>query len=240
VKTVCLWSAGKDSCLACHKAILSGHKVAALFNFTSPDGSVSLSHGLDPRLVAEQAAACGLPLLQKPMPGIGAYEREFKELISEWKSAKGIEGVVFGDIYLQEHKEWIDRVCKETDVKPVFPLWGLESRQIIRDLAGSGFKAIIVCVKPGVLGKEWLGRQLDTGFVEDLHRYDPKVDPCGESGEFHTFVYDGPLFKKPVEFLPGEKKLNSTYWCLDIILAQRPNLSDGSACACCAKEVALR
>ncbi|MFA5156402.1 MAG: diphthine--ammonia ligase [Candidatus Omnitrophota bacterium] len=200
MKAVSLWSGGKDSCFACYKAMSRGYKVTALFNFTKLDGTASLSHGLDPRLISDQARVCGLPLFQKPMPGPELYEREFKNLIAEWKVNKGIEAIIFGDIYLKEHKEWIDRVCKESDIKPVFPLWGLNTKDILCDFINCGFKAVIVCVKAGVLGEEWLGRELDKRFIEDLRRYDPAIDPCGEEGEFHTFVYDGPIFKRPVEF----------------------------------------
>lgn len=220
MKVVCLWSGGKDSCFACYKAISSGHEVIAFFNFTRPDNGDSLSHSLPPQLIFEQAEAIGMPLLQKAMPE-QSYEQEFKNLISEWKKEKNIEGIVFGDIYLVEHREWIERVCKELEIEPIFPLWGMDTKQIVQDFIACGFKATIVCVNDGVLGKEWLGRTIDKKFIEDLHRYNPKIDPCGESGEFHTFVYDGPIFKKPVRFFTGKKVLKGIYWCPEIISARK-------------------
>ena len=218
MKVVCLWSGGKDSCFACYKAMASGYKVIALFNFTRSDGMNSLAHGLPAQLIYEQASAIGMPLFQKAMPEAG-YEQEFKNLIIEWKKEKNIEGIVFGDIYLEEHREWIERVCRDTSIEPIFPLWGMDTNQILLDFIDCGFKAAVVCTRDGILGKEWLGRILDRQFIEDLHRYNPKIDPCGEAGEFHTFVYDGPLFKKLVEFLIGEKILNGIYWRLEVILS---------------------
>jgi diphthine-ammonia ligase len=220
MKVVCLWSGGKDSCFACYKAISLGHEVIALFNFTRSGNGDSLSHSLPPQLILEQAEAIGMPLFQKAMPE-QAYEQEFKNLITEWKKEKNIAGIVFGDIYLEEHREWIERVCKELDIEPIFPLWGTDTKQIVQDFIACGFKAAIVCAKEGILGKEWLGRVLDGQFIADLHRYNPAIDPCGEAGEFHTFVYGGPIFKKPVRFFTGKKVLKGIYWCPEIIPARK-------------------
>jgi len=217
MKAAGLWSGGKDSCFACYKAISMGHDLSLLFNFTDPAGRNSLSHGLPAQLIIKQAQLIGIPMEQKAMPGSGqAYREEFKALISAWKKKAGITGIVFGDIYLKEHKDWIDAVCREADVEPIMPLWGRDTRELILEIIDSGFKAVVVAVKSGLLGKEWLGRVIDRKFIEELK---PEIDPCGEKGEFHTLVVDGPLFREPIRILeafPVFKENLGKHWFLDI------------------------
>ena len=193
MKAACLWSGGKDSCFACYKAISEGHKIISLMNFTQADGAFSLSHGLPAKIIAAQADLASLPILQKGMPK-DTYEKEFKDLIRYWKEERGMEGIVFGDIYLQEHKDWIDRVCREAEIETIFPLWKLDTKKIIFDFIDSGFEAIVVCVKHDILGNEWLGRKINRNFIEELLKFNPRIDPCGEAGEFHTLVISGPSF----------------------------------------------
>jgi len=215
MKVVCLWSGGKDSCFACYKAKISGHKILGLFNFTETEGNKSLSHGLPAELIVKQAKLIGIPLVQKAMPK-EKYEEEFKSLVSEWKKKKGIEGIVFGDIYLKEHKDWIDRVCRELKVKPILPLWKRDTAQLILEMLDRGFESIVVATKADILGKEWLGRKIDKEFVRGLN---PKIDPCGEKGEFHTLVVDGPMFSKPIKIIEAEpviKERFGKHWFLNI------------------------
>lgn len=215
MKVISLWSAGKDSCFACYKAISLGYKVVRLVNFTQPHGKDSLSHGLCAELISKQAGLTGIPLIQKAMPQ-GSYEKEFKDLIAQWKKDLGIGGIVFGDIYLKSHKDWIDRVCKEMDVEPILPLWELNTKQIILDFIDCGFEAIVVCVKQDILGNEWLGRKIDRKFIEELEIHNPRIDPCGESGEFHTLVIAGPMFKGAVEIVAAETRDQDGRGFLDI------------------------
>lgn len=212
MKVACLWSAGKDSCFAGYIAKQKGHQILALFNFTKADGKSSLSHGLSREIIRKQAEMTGIPIVQKAVTW-GNYRREFKKLVTVWKDEKGIEGVVFGDIYLEEHREWIDQVCRELKVEAIFPLWGRDTGKLILEIIDSGFESIIVSVKDGVLGKEWLGRKIDKEFIRGL---DPGIDPCGEKGEFHTFVYNGPLFRKPLDFVIGKALKRGGHWFLDI------------------------
>ncbi len=212
MKVVSLWSGGKDSCFACYKAKQQGYKISALFNFLASDGKKSLSHGLRADLILEQMRLTGIPYFQKAMPK-ETYRDNFKKLIEKWKSDIGIEGIVFGDIYLQAHKDWIDEVCKETDVKPVMPLWGTATDKIIDEFVSAGFKSVIVAVKENALSREWLGRVIDENFRKQL---DAKIDPCGEEGEFHTFVLSGPLFGKSLEITKGGQVLINGSWYLEI------------------------
>jgi len=210
MKVAGLWSAGKDSCFACYKAIALGYDLSLLFNFMEPGGKNSLSHGLPAALIFKQSQAIGIPIEQKSMPKDGeAYREEFKALICKWKNKAGVEGVVFGDIYLKEHKEWIDAVCRDAGVEPIMPLWGRDTKELILEIIDSGFKPMVVAVKADLLGKEWLGRIIDRKFVEELK---PEIDPCGEKGEFHTLVVDGPIFSKPIKILEAEPIIKEGFW----------------------------
>ena len=212
MKVVSLWSGGKDSCYACYKAISSEYDVEALINFTQASSHTSLSHGLSSAVIFNQADSTGITVIQKEMPQ-GAYRDEFKKLITGLKETKEIKGIVFGDIYLQEHKDWIDKVCGEVEVEAILPLWGRETTELALEMIGAGFKAIVVATNSKFLGQEWLGRPIDGQFIEDL-KVLGNIDLCGERGEYHTFVYNGPIFKKSVEFIVGEKTLNDNRWFL--------------------------
>ncbi|MCG2714082.1 MAG: diphthine--ammonia ligase [Candidatus Omnitrophica bacterium] len=215
MKAISLWSGGKDSCFACYKAIQQGHEVVSLFNFTDTGSRNSLSHGLPFEAIHKQITMTGFPFLQKAMPKVN-YRQEFKSLIEEWKEKQGIEGIVFGDIYLEEHKDWIDKVCEELAIKPIMPLWKNDTADLINEIIEAGFKAMVVATNAKYLGKEWLGRQIDKEFIEDLSAL-RNIDLCGEKGEFHTFVYDGPLFKEKVKFNKGNKISRDDRWFLEIL-----------------------
>ncbi|MBN2462829.1 MAG: diphthine--ammonia ligase [Dehalococcoidia bacterium] len=206
------WSGGKDSCFACWKAISQGLKVSHLLNFINTDSTRAMSHGLDRKLIALQAQAMALPILQQKVTW-ETYEAGFKEALAKLK-LKGITGLITGDIYLQEHKDWIDRVCGESGVKAILPLWKIDTARLLTDFIDAGFKAIVVSVKAKFLGKEWLGRQVDSKLASEFTQMN--IDVCGEAGEFHTFVYDGPLFKKPIKIGKSVPISRDSHWTLDI------------------------
>lgn len=214
MKVLSLWSGGKDSCFAYYKAKLLGHDVAALVNFTEETGVNSISHGLSSEIIRRQARALDVVLIQEAMPDKG-YRDAFKKLIYAWKNKMQIEGIVFGDIYLQEHKDWIDQVCFECDIFPLMPLWGKDTTELARDIIRKGFRAIVVSARSDIFGQEWLGREIDNRFLEELI-IRKNIDLCGERGEFHTFVYAGPIFKNPVEFSVGKNCFRDKSWLLDI------------------------
>lgn len=218
MKVVGLWSGGKDSFYACHLAREAGHELVALFNFINTDGHASLSHGLDVSVIALQAERTGIPLVQKKSPGRSEYRKFFIDLIREWRESKGIEGVVFGDIYLQVHKDWIDAACREASVTPIFPLWEKDTRVLVREMIGSGMKAVVVATDAKQLGKEWLGRVIDDDFLNMLPEY---IDVCGEQGEFHTLVFDGPLFKAPLAFEKGKKVQREGHWFMEVVIEKK-------------------
>ena len=215
MRVVSLWSGGKDSCFACYKAKLQGHRIVSLINFADSYGTGSVSHGLSADIIRKQTRLIDIPFLQKAMPEKG-YREAFKALIEEYKIKEGIEGIVFGDIYLQEHRDWIDKVCAELKVKAILPIWTRDTEGLIKEIIDSAFKSVVVSVRKDILGEEWLGREIDDRFVKDLKALG-NIDLCGERGEFHTFVYDGPIFKSPVNFKAGNRALKDKHWFLDIL-----------------------
>jgi len=179
----------------------------------SEDGRYSRSHGVESELLRSQGDSIGVPVLQYRTTW-ESYEEEFKRAVSEVKG-KGVYRGVFGDIDLQEHRDWIERVCKEMEVQPFLPLWKRKREDLLIEFVEEGFKAILVTVDSRFLGEQWLGRKIDREFISDLMKM-RGVDLCGENGEYHSFVYDGPIFKKPVEFRVGERRLRGNHWFLEL------------------------
>ena len=208
------WSGGKDSCLACYRAAVSGLKVRYLANMITEDGKRSWTHGQSAELLQVQSQAIGIPLVQRRTT-MKNYEAEFKDTLLTLKQ-EGIRGGVFGDIDLDEHRQWVERVCHEVDIIPYLPLWGQAQEKILRDFIESGFEAIMVVAKADLFGEEWLGREVDLDFLSQLkQKFDTQL--CGEAGEYHTFVTDGPLFNHRIEILETNKVLREGYWFLEIL-----------------------
>ena len=189
------WSGGKESSLACYKAKAKGLTPSYLLNMASEDGSRSRTHGLAREVLSLQAEAIGVPLIQRKTSW-KEYEDNFKKTVLELKE-EGIEGGVFGDIDLEEHRRWVKRVCKEIGIRAHLPLWGKQQRKILEDFINFGFEAIVVAITSEVLEKRWLGRKIDYKFLKDITLIE-RITPCGEAGEYHTLVIDGPIFKKRV------------------------------------------
>ncbi|GAI39100.1 unnamed protein product, partial [marine sediment metagenome] len=203
------WSGGKESALATYKAILQGHHVLHLVNFLSEDGERSRSHGILAKVLDLQAKAIGIPMVQVKTSWEN-YEENFKKVVTELKG-KGIEGGIFGDMDLEEHRQWIERVCAELGIKPLLPLWGIEPEKLLIEFLGNGFKAKVVATR---LDKSLLGRSLDRAFLDELRKYG--CHPCGESGEYHTFVTGGPIFKQPLKITQSKEVQRDNMWFLDI------------------------
>lgn len=211
------WSGGKDSCFACYKAMKKGYQIKYLLNFISKEYKRCCFHGIDAKLLGLQTESIGIPLVQKEVsPDMKKYEEEFKQAVFELK-ATGIRGVVFGDVYLEEHKSWVERVCKELEIEPIEPLWGIPPDKIVKDFINLGFKAIVVSCKADIFDREFIGRLIDRELLKELKQ--KKICPCGENGEFHTLVVDGPIFKKRIEITESQTILKKgfwEYWFLDI------------------------
>ena len=208
------WSGGKDSCLACYKAIKAGFEPKYLFNTISSEYNRSMFHGVRSNLLRLQAKSLAIPMIQKPV-----NERNYEfEFVNAFKKAKkeGIDYGVFGDIFLVNGRKWVEKACKKAGIKPVFPLWEIKSEKIIDEFISAGFKSIVVSANSKFFDKDFIGKDIDEDFIKDLKGI-KEVDPCGENGEFHIFVYDGPIFKSKVRFRKGKKILRpSKYWFLDI------------------------
>lgn len=210
------WSGGKDSCLSLYHAVSAGVHARFLLNMVNRDASRSMSHGLDPTLVAAQAEALGIPIVQ-PETTWDTYERDFKTTVEELRQ-NGIDAVIFGDIDLEEHRAWVQRVSHEVGVEAMLPLWGSDSHRLLNEFVESGFEAVIVAVNAEFFDDEWLGRPLDRRFIADVSKLAREVGlhPVGEKGEYHTFVVDGPLFKRRVMIGDARKVLRDGYRFLDI------------------------
>ncbi len=212
-KVIASWSGGKDSCLACYTAISEGYDVSYLVNFISQEYQRVRFHGTEARLIQLQAQVIGIPLLQKETtPTPEGYEAEFKEAVTSL-IPNGVEGMVFGDIYLQEHKEWTERVCQDLGIEAIQPLWGRDPEDVLLEFIGAGFEARVVSARADLFDEEWLGRTVDRKFLRYLKEND--IEPCGENGEYHTFVTDGPLFKQRIEISESRTVRREGYWLLD-------------------------
>ncbi|MCM8781985.1 MAG: diphthine--ammonia ligase [Candidatus Omnitrophica bacterium] len=209
VAAISSWSGGKDSCLACYKAIQKGYRVKYLLNFISRETKRCCFHGIEASLLKLQAELIGIPLVQKEVTAdMKEYEKEFKTAVSELK--KEAQTMIFGDIYLDEHKNWVDRVCGELDITPVAPLWHNSPETILEEFIEMGFKTIVVSCHADKFGKDFVGKIVDSGLLNELKTR--KICPCGENGEFHTFVIDGPIFKRGIEILESEPVFKEGFW----------------------------
>ena len=209
MKVFSSWSGGKDCALATYKAISQGYEVLYLLNFISEDGDKSRSHGIKSDVLALQAKAIGIPLIQVKTSWEN-YEENFKKVVKELKD-KGIEGGVFGDMDLEEHREWVERVCGEVGMKAFLPLWGIKPEKLIAEFLKLKFKAIVIATK---LEEGLLGKVLDKALIRRIVKLGSH--PCGESGEYHTFVTAGPIFKRALKVTNGERERRDNVWFLEI------------------------
>ncbi len=209
MKVFVSWSGGKESTLACYRAMLSGLEVAYLLNFVDEDGKRSRSHGVPSYLIALQAEALGIPIVHVRTTW-GAYERTMKAAVEDLKT-EGVEGGVFGDIDIAEHRAWNERVCGDMGIDAVFPLWRRDPEALLSEFIEAGFEAYVIAT---TLGEEWLGRRVDRAFISAMKQLN--INPCGESGEYHTFVTNGPIFKSAIAITDAKKIERDGRWFLEI------------------------
>jgi len=210
LKAISSWSGGKDSCFACYKAMQQGYDIKLLLNFISRESKRGCFHGIEGRLLKFQAQRIGIPLVQKEVsPDMRKYEEEFKAAVNELRG-NDIGSMVFGDIYLLDHESWIERVCKDLNINALEPLWNSSPENIIDEFLKAGFKTVIVSCKADIMGKEFLGRLVDREMVKELKQ--KGICPCGEKGEFHTLVVDGPIFRKPIKIVKAEAIIKESFW----------------------------
>lgn len=210
---IATWSGGKDSCFATYKALQAGYTVSYLANTISKESKRVRFHGLTAELIQKQAEAIGIPILQQETSP-ESYEEEFKVNLRKGLS-KETTGIVFGDIHLEDCLVWAKKVAISSGVEAIEPLWHMPQEQILTEFIHAGFEAIIVSTQANILGKDWIGRKIDRSFLEDMKRF-PEIDACGENGEYHSLVINGPLFKKRIDIIKSEAILREGYWFLDI------------------------
>lgn len=207
---VASWSGGKDSCLAYYKATQQGFRVKYLLNFISKESKRCCFHGIEGALLKLQSELIGIPLIQKEVsPDMQKYEKEFKEAVNKLK-VQGIRKMVFGDIYLLDHMNWVERVCGDLDIDPIEPLWNIPPVEIMEEFINLGFKAIVVSCQADKFSKDFVGREVNKNLIKELQLQN--ICPCGENGEFHTLVVDGPIFKKRIKILESEPILKEGFW----------------------------
>jgi uncharacterized protein (TIGR00290 family) len=195
------WSGGKDSCLAMWRARQSGMTIRRLITAMDETGESARSHGVPPELLTAQADAFGAEM-RFYRTSWETYQERFIATLRDAR-ADGISHAIFGDIDLVPHREWEEKVCAEAGIAPSLPLWDEPRLTLVQEFLSLGFKAVVVCINGNYLSEDFCGREFDQSFIDDLPE---GVDACGENGEFHTFVYDGPAFAKPVAFRRGEKQ----------------------------------
>ncbi|TWT02310.1 diphthine--ammonia ligase [Planomicrobium sp. CPCC 101079] len=208
------WSGGKDSALAYYRAVLEGHVPVALFTMFEKDGSKSRSHGLPLDVMEAQAERMGLPLVIGKADWAG-YEKEFIEQLKSFRQ-EGVQMGVYGDIDLEDHLKWIEKVSAEAGMKLFHPLWQEPRKSLLQELVDEGFKAVITVVDVERMDERFLGREFSSELIEELEALG--IDACGEEGEFHTVIIDGPIFVEPVPVVFGERVEAGQYRILEVKL----------------------
>ena len=211
---VASWSGGKDSAMAYYRAIQSGMTPKRLLTMFQEDEEVSKSHALPLKVVQAQAARLDLPLMIRGA-GWDDYESKFIDAMDECR-ADGITHGVFGDIDLEGHLEWVQKTCAKSGIIPIHPLWQEPRRSILEELLAVGFEAVIVVVNTNMMPAEYVGRIFTRQLMDELESLG--IDSCGENGEFHTIVIDGPIFSSRVPVTFGEVRENEGYVFLTVSL----------------------
>ena len=203
-RTLLSWSSGKDSAWALHRLRQQPEiELAGLFCTVNQDFERVAMHAVRTELLRRQADSVGVPLRIISIPH-GCSDSQYREIMGAFVAEareQGIECMAFGDLYLQSVRSCREQNLAGTGIAPVFPLWGLPTDQLAKTMIKSGLQAYITCLDPKALAPEFAGRSYDESFLRDLP---DTVDPCGENGEFHSFVFDGPMFSAPLEVHPGE------------------------------------
>jgi diphthine-ammonia ligase len=212
-KAAVSWSGGKDSYLALHRAAAS-FAIHALITMFTEDGTRSRSHGLRPEVLNDQARLLNLPLVSG-RASWQTYEQEFKRLLREL-ARSGFSHVIFGDIFLDEHKAWVERVCSECSLQAVEPLWGQSTTELLREFLATGAQARIVTTKAALLDEKWLGASLCEEMLSTLEALG--VDACGERGEYHTLVFASAQMSSPLKLREVARLMHDGYWMLDLEL----------------------
>ncbi|MHB8568352.1 MAG: Dph6-related ATP pyrophosphatase [Nitrososphaerales archaeon] len=211
------WSGGKDSALCLFEASRSRElQISCLLTTVTQDYDRISMHGVRRDLLVKQSLSIGLPLIEVGIPKYSTneiYESKMSEKLLSLEQ-EGVSVVLFGDLFLQDIRNYRENLVGKLGLRCAFPLWGRDTTKLARGFIDSGFRAIICCVDPKKLGKEFCGRQFDSSFLVEIP---DNVDPSGENGEFHTFVYDGPIFAQKIEVKVGEVVERDGFYFADIL-----------------------
>lgn len=208
------WSGGKDSYWAALKAVTEGYTPKVLLNVLNEEGQISRSHGIPAPVLQAQAQALNLPL--HPIASSWKeYEPRFTAALKTLKEQYGLTHAVFGDIDLEDHRLWEEKVCAAAGLTAILPLWQADRKALVLQMLAGGVKTIIVSCNE-VMGERFIGRMLTPAVVEELESLG--VDPCGETGEYHTLVVDGPSFSFPLQVSIRKKLQHDNYWFADLAL----------------------
>ena len=203
-KCIFCWSGGKDSALALYKVLQSNkYEVVALLTTLNASFSRVSMHGVREELLEKQAESIGLPLIKMYVSeGTNSeYESEMESILLKYK-VQGVTKVIFGDIFLKDLRKYRENNLLKVGLVAEFPLWMRDTKELIQEFLGLDFKTIVCCVNDSYLNENNVGVQIDEEFIKKLPK---EVDPCGENGEYHSFCYSGPIFKKQINFALGEK-----------------------------------
>jgi uncharacterized protein (TIGR00290 family) len=217
-KLLVSWSSGKDSAWTLHVLRQANeYEVVGLLTTINSEFNRVAMHGVRRELLDAQAAAAGLPLWVVPLPwpcSNAEYEDAMAVVCAKAMDA-GVEAVAFGDLFLEDVRRYREERMKKAGLAPIFPLWKLDTRQLVQEMWAAGLRSRIVCLDPKKLAASFAGRNVDPELVRDLT---DGVDPCGENGEFHTFVYDGPMFTRPIRIDCGETVTRDGFAFTDLLL----------------------
>lgn len=202
--------------MALHEARAAGAEPRLLVSMMVESGERSRSHGLSREVLAAQAAAVGLPI-EFGAASWSGYEAELIRVLQECIGDGGPAVGIFGDIDMQDHRDWVERVCGLVGAEARLPLWQRPRRRLMGEVLAAGFRAVIVAVRDGVLPADLLGVTIDPGVVAAIER--AGADAAGENGEYHSLVVDGPLFEHPLAVEAGERSLRDGVWFTDVQLA---------------------
>lgn len=208
MNSLCSWSGGKDSCFALMKAKEMGYLPQVLLNVLNEEGRISRSHGIPAAILQQQAAAAGLPV-RLISSSWADYEKNFTEALASLKEEYQLSHAVFGDIDLQPHRDWEEKVCTAAGLRAVLPLWQQNRKELVLQMLDAGIETIIVSCNE-VMGERFLGMQITAALVEELESMG--IDACGENGEFHTLVLNCPLFSERINVQVEGKVQHEKYW----------------------------
>ena len=219
-RSLLAWSSGKDSAWALHVLRTRGEvEVVGLLTTVNEAADRVAMHAVRRELLEAQARAAGLPLrpvsIPSPCPN-AVYEARMAEAVARAR-ADGIEAIAFGDLFLEDVRAYRIRTLAGSGIEPLFPLWGLPTDRLARDMLAGGLAATLTCVDPAQLDPRFVGRRFDAAFLGELP---PGVDPCGERGEFHTFCHAGPMFAAPIAVRAGETVARDGFHFADLVLAR--------------------